>query len=193
MCPHSRREFLGLATDGTDRLGRRGPGRQGRAKDPWISTNSSSTWPLRQEEARRGTFRDHRVAGRPPARSNPRCARHLSVCSTDSPRKNRHSAGPGKRGQSKVTITLSKSSCFESSPGYFVPALLYKPRKGSTPRPGVLSPCGHSSDRQGRGCLSDLAHQSGKARLRRLDLRSGRPGRAQPVLGRRETDGHAST
>jgi dienelactone hydrolase len=33
---------------------------------------------------------------------------------------------------------------FESYPGYFVSALLYKPLKGSERRPAVLSPCGHS-------------------------------------------------
>jgi dienelactone hydrolase len=35
---------------------------------------------------------------------------------------------------------------FESSPGYFVPALLYKPRKVTARLPGVISPCGHSPD-----------------------------------------------
>ncbi|HEV3261662.1 MAG TPA: acetylxylan esterase [Gemmataceae bacterium] len=33
---------------------------------------------------------------------------------------------------------------FESFPGYFVSALLYKPRGVDTPMPGILSPCGHS-------------------------------------------------
>lgn len=33
---------------------------------------------------------------------------------------------------------------FESFPGYFVPALLYKPRKIPGPFPGIISPCGHS-------------------------------------------------
>ncbi len=34
---------------------------------------------------------------------------------------------------------------FESLPGYFVPALLYMPKGIASPRPGVLSPCGHSA------------------------------------------------
>jgi cephalosporin-C deacetylase-like acetyl esterase len=34
---------------------------------------------------------------------------------------------------------------FESFPGYFVPALLYKPKNAAGPRPAVLSPCGHST------------------------------------------------
>lgn len=33
---------------------------------------------------------------------------------------------------------------FESFPGYFVSALLYKPRKISGRLPGIISPCGHS-------------------------------------------------
>jgi dienelactone hydrolase/pimeloyl-ACP methyl ester carboxylesterase len=33
---------------------------------------------------------------------------------------------------------------FESFPGYFVPALLYKPKNAAGRRPAVLSPCGHS-------------------------------------------------
>lgn len=33
---------------------------------------------------------------------------------------------------------------FESFPGYFVPALLYRPKRNDGPAPGVLSPCGHS-------------------------------------------------
>jgi dienelactone hydrolase len=35
---------------------------------------------------------------------------------------------------------------YESLPGYFVPALLYKPKTISAPRPAVLSPCGHSAN-----------------------------------------------
>jgi dienelactone hydrolase/pimeloyl-ACP methyl ester carboxylesterase len=34
---------------------------------------------------------------------------------------------------------------YESLPGYFVPALLYRPRGLAGPAPGVLSPCGHSA------------------------------------------------
>jgi dienelactone hydrolase len=34
---------------------------------------------------------------------------------------------------------------YESFPGYFVPALLYKPKHRSGPGPGILSPCGHST------------------------------------------------
>ncbi len=34
---------------------------------------------------------------------------------------------------------------FESSPGYFVSALLYKPKNITKPLPGIISPCGHSA------------------------------------------------
>src|SRR5262249_12641492 len=34
---------------------------------------------------------------------------------------------------------------YESFPGYFVSALLYRPKKAAAALPGVLSPCGHSA------------------------------------------------
>jgi dienelactone hydrolase len=34
---------------------------------------------------------------------------------------------------------------YESFPGYHVPALLYRPKRAASRRPGVLSPCGHST------------------------------------------------
>jgi dienelactone hydrolase len=34
---------------------------------------------------------------------------------------------------------------YQSLPGYYVPALVYRPRRSSGPLPGVLSPCGHSA------------------------------------------------
>jgi dienelactone hydrolase len=40
---------------------------------------------------------------------------------------------------------------YESLPGYFVPALLYKPKVISAPRPAVLSPCGHSTNGKAAG------------------------------------------
>jgi cephalosporin-C deacetylase-like acetyl esterase len=35
---------------------------------------------------------------------------------------------------------------YESLPGYFVPALLYRPKKLTSRAPGILSPCGHSTN-----------------------------------------------
>ncbi len=45
---------------------------------------------------------------------------------------------------------------FESFPGYFVPALLYKPKKATAPWPGVLSPCGHSAVGKAAGAYQIL-------------------------------------
>lgn len=42
-------------------------------------------------------------------------------------------------------ITIEKL-LYESLPGYFVPALLYRPTKANSQCPGVLSPCGHSTN-----------------------------------------------
>ena len=49
-----------------------------------------------------------------------------------------------KTGTIEADDYLVEKLVFESFPGYFVPALLYKPKKINAPVPGVLSPCGHS-------------------------------------------------
>lgn len=59
---------------------------------------------------------------------------------------------PESVGVPTVTVTgriedenyLIDKLVFESFPGYFVPALLYKPRRIAGRVPGILSPCGHS-------------------------------------------------
>lgn len=59
---------------------------------------------------------------------------------------------PERMGAPPVTKTgsiededyLVEKLVFESLPGYFVPALLYRPKNVGGPSPGVLSPCGHS-------------------------------------------------
>jgi cephalosporin-C deacetylase-like acetyl esterase len=50
-----------------------------------------------------------------------------------------------KTGQIEADDYLVEKLVYESFPGYFVSALLYKPKKVLMPRPGVLSPCGHSA------------------------------------------------
>jgi dienelactone hydrolase len=60
---------------------------------------------------------------------------------------------PEKPGVPPVTRTgrieaedyVVEKLAYESFPGYFVPALLYKPITIQGPLPGVLSPCGHSA------------------------------------------------
>ena len=59
-------------------------------------------------------------------------------------------AAPGplavqKTGMIEAEDYLIEKLVFESFPGYFVPALLYKPKKLGARVPGVLSPCGHST------------------------------------------------
>jgi dienelactone hydrolase len=59
---------------------------------------------------------------------------------------------PDKEGAPPVTKTgriegdgyLIEKLAYESFPGYYVPALLYRPKGVAGPAPGVLSPCGHS-------------------------------------------------
>ena len=65
---------------------------------------------------------------------------------------------------------LIEKLVFESFPGYFVPALLYKPKKVDAAVPGVLSPCGHSSVGKAAGPYQIFAYQSGETGLRRPDL-----------------------
>jgi dienelactone hydrolase len=45
---------------------------------------------------------------------------------------------------------------YESFPGYFVSALLYRPRTIAGPLPGVLSPCGHSTNGKASGAYQIL-------------------------------------
>jgi cephalosporin-C deacetylase-like acetyl esterase len=62
----------------------------------------------------------------------------------------------------KVTGTIEADDyvvqklVFESFPGYFVSALLYKPKKQAGPLPGVLSPCGHSATGKAAGAYQIL-------------------------------------
>ena len=73
---------------------------------------------------------------------------------------------------------------FESFPGYFVPALLYKPKNAAGPLPAILSPCGHSAVGKAADLYQILHINLARARLCPVNVRSRRPGRAQPVLGR---------
>jgi dienelactone hydrolase len=51
-----------------------------------------------------------------------------------------------KTGQIEAEDYRVEKLAFESFPGYFVSALLYVPKKFTGPMPGVLSPCGHSTN-----------------------------------------------
>jgi dienelactone hydrolase len=59
-----------------------------------------------------------------------------------------HASGPPparQTGTVEADDYLIEKLVFESFPGYFVSALLYRPRKANGPLPAVLSPCGHSA------------------------------------------------
>jgi len=49
-----------------------------------------------------------------------------------------------KTGRIEAEDYLIEKLVFESFPGYYVSALLYRPKRISKPLPGILSPCGHS-------------------------------------------------
>jgi cephalosporin-C deacetylase-like acetyl esterase len=51
-----------------------------------------------------------------------------------------------KTGQIEGDNYLVEKLAYESFPGYFVPALFYRPKKVEAPLPTVLSPCGHSPE-----------------------------------------------
>jgi cephalosporin-C deacetylase-like acetyl esterase len=51
-----------------------------------------------------------------------------------------------KTGQIEADDYLIERLVYESFPGYFVSALLYRPKQVRDPLPGVLSPCGHSAE-----------------------------------------------
>src|SRR5262249_41461956 len=60
---------------------------------------------------------------------------------------------PQSKGPPPVQVTgkieaedyIIEKVVFESFPGYFVSALLYKPKKLEGPAPGIISPCGHAA------------------------------------------------
>jgi hypothetical protein len=49
-------------------------------------------------------------------------------------------------GQIEARDYVIEKLVYESSPGYLVPALLYRPKQVPSPVPGILSPCGHSTN-----------------------------------------------
>ena len=56
-----------------------------------------------------------------------------------------------KTGTLEADDYVVEKLAYESFPGYFVSALLYKPKKVAAPIPGVLSPCGHSTNGKAAG------------------------------------------
>ncbi len=157
MIPFSRRDFLAtglsLATTSGIRLvgARRWP--------PHVrptSTSSSSTWP---PGCRRGAGRGSTTSSRSrpgrippglPARGVPPPARRLRP---------RSRACPSVRvdGHDRGRRLRDREAGLRELPGYFVPALLYRPRTGpGRDGPGILSPCGHSTNGKAAGAYQIL-------------------------------------
>ena len=118
------------------------------------STSSSSTWPLaRKSGAAHGSPPSHR---RPTwKRSRPSLRETFLRLLDGFPRKPafRRSRRPGTIEADDYVV---EKLVYESFPGYFVPALLYRPRTIAAPLPGVLSPCGHSTNGKAAGAYQIL-------------------------------------
>ena len=61
-----------------------------------------------------------------------------------------------KTGTIEADDYVVEKLAYESFPGYFVSALLYRPRTIAGPLPGVLSPCGHSTNGKAAGAYQIL-------------------------------------
>lgn len=61
-----------------------------------------------------------------------------------------------KMGQIEADDYLIEKLLIESFPGYFVTALLYRPKHIEGKRPGVISPCGHSTEGKAAGTYQIL-------------------------------------
>src|SRR4051794_1377525 len=138
MCPVSRRAFLQYGLSATTGLAAAGGGapqpnvhrqlldlaaaqeRQRRARFAAVKTKADLA---ALQQSLRDTFL-RLIGGLPEAKGAP----------------------PAKRvGRIEADDYLVDKLVYESFPGYFVSALLYRPRKLKGTAPGVLSPCGHSA------------------------------------------------
>jgi dienelactone hydrolase len=61
-----------------------------------------------------------------------------------------------RTGTIEADLYVIEKLVYESFPGYFVPALLYKPKNLASRLPGVLSPCGHSTNGKAAGSYQIL-------------------------------------
>ena len=183
MNPLSRRQFIAASLlSFASRSARGGIGFDGPSADVHQQLLDLAA---RRRQRRRARFAAVKTKADLDRSSEVAAAGASSACSTGLPE--RKGAPPARiTGTIEADDYLVEKLVYESFPGYFVSALLYRPKKIDSPLPGVLSPCGHSTTGKAERDLPDPAHQPGQARLRRADLRPGRPGGAEPVLGRRE-------
>ncbi len=152
MIPLSRRELLttGLAMTG--------------AATTWASPSTAPThgdvhqqileMAARQQERRRARFRA--VQSREQLRALQASLRETFLRLIDG-----LPASPGvppvrRAGTVDAGDVVIEKLAYESLPGYFVPALLYRPRNPKSLVPGILSPCGHSTNGKAAGDYQTL-------------------------------------
>lgn len=155
MIPLSRRDFLatGCALSATAATASTAP----KADDPRPGDVHQQLLELaaRQEERRRAEFRAVTSKDKLEALQTSLSAKFHRLLD----------GFPEKPGAPTARITgtivaedyLVEKLVYESLPGYFVPALLYRPRTDrGQPRPGILSPCGHSTNGKAAGAYQIL-------------------------------------
>jgi dienelactone hydrolase len=154
MRPHSRRHFLELALAGPAGLAAVKAMAAELDERPVDVHEQLLELAARQEEARRARFAA--VTSRNDLLSLQSSLRNTFLRLIDGlPAK---SAIPAARktGTIEADDYIVEKLVFESFPGYFVSALLYKPKRIVAPLPGVLSPCGHSTTGMAEGAYQIL-------------------------------------
>jgi dienelactone hydrolase len=136
MHPFSRREFLSLSLAASAGLAA-GPSKAANVHQQLLDLAA------RQQEQRRARFASVKTAADLETLQQSLRGTFLRLLDGLPERKD---APPARvTGTIEADDYLVEKLVFESFPGYFVSALLYKPRKISDPLPGVISPCGHSA------------------------------------------------
>jgi dienelactone hydrolase len=147
--PHSRREFLELTLAGPAGLAAVAATAAELGERPVDVHEQLLELAARQEKARRARFAA--VTSRDDLISLQSSLRDTFLRLIDGlPAK---SAVPAARktGTIEADDYIVEKLVFESFPGYFVSALLYKPKRIVAPLPGVLSPGGHSTTGKAAG------------------------------------------
>jgi cephalosporin-C deacetylase-like acetyl esterase len=146
----SRRTFVYLGLSASAQLMRAGEPAIAQGADNYpAETNSADVQQrllelaARQERARRATFAA--VKSRAELAEFQRSLRTKFLGLIGGLPKNSGAPPVKITGQIEAEDYLIEKLVFESFPGYFVSALLYKPKRISGPLPGILSPCGHAT------------------------------------------------
>jgi cephalosporin-C deacetylase-like acetyl esterase len=140
MTPLSRRDFLALSLAAAAGLAHGAPGGGGKAANVHRQLLDLAA---AQEKQRRARFAAVRTPNDLAALQKSLRASLLGMIGGLPEAKG---PPPAKRiARIEADDYLVDKLVFESFPGYFVSALLYRPRKVTAALPGVLSPCGHSA------------------------------------------------